>query len=129
MPRMMKGDEEPEMTIGTIIFVAGLLFVFGIVFLRFTEFNALIKTDLDQIESVNMAHLAKKCFTTDGVVQEPLLTMSRKQDCKIKGKICVIDIESGKQWLECSNVDKPMHKIHAPLLTSDGNIHMGEISV
>jgi len=50
MLRMMKGDEEPEMTIGTIIFIGGLLFVFGIVFLRFTEFDAVIKNDLQQIE-------------------------------------------------------------------------------
>jgi len=128
--RMMKGDEEPEMTLGTILFVVALIFVFGIVLVRFTEYSAVIKNDAVQIEMVNMAHIAKSCFEAkSGMIPVNDISLAGKDGCGIGVHVCIRDIETGDEWLECDKVDDPVHEIHSPLLTSGGQVHMGELSV
>jgi len=127
--RRMKGGEDPEMMIGTIIFVVGLGIMLILLLSRYTQVSAVVKTSENSIEMINVAHYAKKCFSVDDVLREDLMTSARKLECQLSGYVCIADIETGRKWLDCAKVDNPMHDIHAPLLLSSGEIHTGDISV
>ena len=126
--RRMKGDEEPEMAIGTLLFVGGILVIFAIIFARYTQYDAIVKTNSESIEMVNFAHYSKECFSTDGYLRDDLMTKQHKAECNLHVYVCIKDLETGDMWLDCSETDHPGHTIHAPLVRGD-EIHMGEISV
>lgn len=126
---MLKGMGEPEMALGIMIFVGGLLFAFGIIFVKFSYVSATVNSNDDQLYLVNTLHEAKACFSNNGDHMQPgLITSSSKAGCGLDDVyICVRDIATGESWLDCTRIERPQIKIYATLSSASG-IHIGEIS-
>ncbi len=124
--RMMKGDEEPEMVIGTIIFVCSILFIFGIMFLRFSDFSVFVRTSQDSMAAINEAHMAVACLAEGNDLATETITKEKLDSCRKDYSLCVKDMETKEMWFVCP--DNPDHVLYLPI-ESGNSIHMGELDV
>ncbi len=128
--RMMKGDEEPEMVIGAIIFVMAIGFVFLIVFMVMTDYSTAMAANQDVIAAIGDAHRAVACLGNgDAAVQGSEITQKTLDSCGIKDyRVCVKDMDdASKKWLDC-NMSSIDHTVYFALETG-GAIHMGRLDV
>ncbi len=127
---MMKGDEEPEMVIGAIIFVLAIGFVLLIVLMVMTDYSSVMASNQDAIATISDAHRAVACLR-DGksAVQDSIITQKTLDSCGIEDyAVCVKDLDNpGVSWLDCrmSSID---HTVYFALETG-GAIHMGRLDV
>jgi hypothetical protein len=126
---MLKGIGEPEMTIGMVIFIGGLLFAFGIIFMKFTYVSTVVKSNEADYILVNEARAAMSCFSGSGGVMDPSkINEASKRACKIEAEVCVRDMSTGREWLDCSERKMMRIRMYGPI-ASGSDIRMGEISV
>jgi hypothetical protein len=132
MPRKkMKGDEEPEMTIGMIVLVVGLCFVFFILFSSMTDFGTVVTTSQDTISTIGESHRAIACLGgADQVVTEAKLESAQAtlDGCHLSNyDFCIRDLQTKKTWLDCDIVN-PGHTIYFQLKAGD-EVHIGRMDV
>ncbi len=126
---MMKGDEEPEMTIGAIIFVVAIGFVLLIVFMGLADYDTAITSNQETMAAISEAHRAMECMKAGAAfAAEPDITESNIESCNIIDyQVCIRDIESGKSWMDCDMVN-PDHTTYLAI-KYDGKINMVRLYV
>ena len=128
--RAMIGDSEPEITLGTILFIGGLLFVSGIIFVRFTEMSAIVKSDTESIENINIAHMIKKCLEDpNGNIVESSVSSKMNNRCLQDSYICIKDLVTDETLPNCRVMGDYEYMIHISLQKADGKKHLSELYV
>jgi len=128
MWKKMKGDEEPEMMIGALVFVIGFALVIVIIFTKFSDFSSVLKTSQDAITAIDEAHKAVACLKgSSDFIDEAAITKAMLDSCGVTYNVYVRVIEiPAKDWL--SKISNPDHTVYAPVRV-DGQVHMGEVDV
>lgn len=129
--RKMKGDEEPEMVIGSIMFVLALGFIFVIIFLRLTDYSAVLASGQDTITAISESHRAVACLEkVSSPVDFNKITQKTLDDCNVNDyQVCITDMEKPEtKWPADCEITNPDHTMYITLKAGDA-IHMGRLNV
>jgi hypothetical protein len=101
----MKGDEEAEMAIAMIILVVGGGMIFFLLFNNFTSYTTELVAGQEKVNQAYAAHAAMACFR-DGkqLASEQGITDQKAKDCVAGYYICMTDLWTGKDIIECESV-------------------------
>ena len=125
---MLKGLGEPEVAMGVIILVGGILAAFAIISIQFTYTSAIATNTNDRLDIVNSLYMARSCFSVNGIMQTSKLNVQEKEKCGLSLDVCVKDAVTGQEWLDCRKVTDSHANTYAPL-QKDSDIVIGEIYV
>ena len=126
--RIMKGEEDPEMAIGSIIFVISVAFLVFIVLGRYTDFSAVITTSNDEISSMAMAHTIAACL--EGKIDASFGSSTEKaiSECGRGLDMCVFDLDNGEKSGSCEGKKQWKQTVYFNI-PSAGGLDMGGLNV
>ena len=129
--RRMKGTDFTKNTIATALVVS--FFIFAVVFAVTIPSNVHVTLGIEKEKFyvIDLTHLAKKCFITNGYINESLLNEERFNECEFPWDafIQVKDLETKWDWKINAGSGKTSHRIFVPILRRSGEIHLGELYV
>jgi len=138
--KKLKGIEEIELTIGTIMIIFTVSI--GILFLdtHVIKMSADLKNTKEELNAVDIAHLVKDCFTTSpqlfatsSAISSDFLNENKGKEiqkiCSLPAEtyVMVKNLESGEEWLWGAK-KKYSHSLFAPIRSGD-KIDVGVIDV
>jgi hypothetical protein len=127
----MKGDEEPEMVIGAILFVLAFGFTLLIIFTRLTNYNTALISNQDTIAAISEAHMAAACLErASSPIDFSKITQKTLDDCSFRGyDICITNEENtAKTWPADCSITNPGHTIYVVVKSGEATF-MGRLDV
>lgn len=127
--KRLKGQEGIKEFLGVAVFVAIIATLWLYLGNHLVRVEASIESAEDEMVVVDVAHMAKKCFSEDNIVLESLLTEKRLKECDIPHKyIRIRDKIDDNEWEFGEEKGDSEHEMFVAI-KRDEEIHVGELYV
>lgn len=129
---MLKGDSGFVEAVATVIIVLTVFVIFAYVLYDSSTTNVFLKEKRENIDEVDIAHLARSCLEDNGILPVEKLEENKNKQmsefCKVNtdASVSVRDTETGNTWLFGGGDVNKGHNIFV-IIAYENELHIGEI--